>query len=253
MKSGRKLMYNTYNLREFMAAVPGAEEAIITQVLAEDRESNRLGHHEVGGFNVPEYMLLDKEQYITNTYFDVDKQITVGHKQYVIHKEGQVWAAVSLNPHQFTTGDVLANFLLYCKDNNMDMLIDTQDWVLRKYCYGRGEGYQLAVDSIKTEPKITPIHNYPELIPDGLVLYPNGRTRTLARVLKHIARYSMYRVEASYKHTLDAVDSKYALGRFHGDSAVAVQEDTLSILRDDGIVEEVKVGMFNQNIIKELA
>ena len=248
-------MFNTYNLREFMAGVPNAEAAIIMQVYANSgHDFSTLHKHNIGGFTVPEGMLLDTESYKKNdSYFDDEKQITFGHKMYVIHKNGAVWDAISLAPYQFTTRDVLQEFKTHCDENEMTMEIDSQDWKLRNHCSGKSAGYSLVVDSVHKEASIKPIHNYPELIPGDLVLYPNGRTRTLSRVLKHIVRYSLYKLKDSYKRVLDAEDSVSAKRRFTFEATAVVNENVISLLRGDGLVEEIKVNRLKQAILRDLA
>jgi len=248
-------MFKTYNLREFMAGVPGAEEAIIRQVEAvRGFALQKIDREIISEFMVPEYMVLNTKSYEDNSFYDARKQITVGAKQYVIHdKEGAIWAAISLAKHRFSTGDVLQSFKEYCDTNDMEMMIDSQDWELREWCNGTAAGYDLTVTSVSDKPCITPVHNYPELIKGELVLYPGGRTKTLLSVLKDIAKFKLYRVGEKHRKVLDEYDSSYAMGRFtHDGQKCVVKDHTISVRRDDGLIEEITISSLGQDLLKEI-
>jgi len=167
----------------------------------------------------------------------------------VIHKGTDIYYAVPLNETQHTIGHVIKEFSEYMA-YMPHVRIDISDWPLREWVDVDEDGVIL---NVRDEKKITPALPYPELIPDNLILYPNGRTRSMDRVLNHLIRYDEHKLDA-WLILEDELDSRHTARRLDLPVSKPVVRDlAIYKLFDDGLVGVIDTYHSSRKWIEALA
>lgn len=121
---------NNYNLTEYIKDFPEARVMIKVHVGG----CPALRGLTPKGYVIPEGFSIQNATLHHNLDLDDPSlEIMMGHKMYVIHREGCIFEAISLNSFQFRKPDVIEWFL---KDYEGTVYIDAHDDALMPYVTG---------------------------------------------------------------------------------------------------------------------